>query len=59
MFFIASFLNYNEGFGFLAETFTLLYGKFRLHSEKMKQLMMDIESRREKGPELVCLIYFF
>jgi len=31
--------------------FTLLYGKFRLHADKMKQLMTDIEQRHEKGPE--------
>lgn len=31
--------------------FTLLYGKFRLHADKMKKLMSDIEQRREVGPE--------
>nr|CAG4649996.1 EOG090X02EM [Sida crystallina] len=31
--------------------FTLLYGKFRLHADKMKQLMTDIERRREIGPD--------
>lgn len=54
-----SIYNNNFGFHFSAETFTLLYGKFRLHSEKMKQLMVDIETRREKGPELVYSTYFY
>ena len=31
--------------------YALLYGKFRLHSEKMKQLMTDVENRLENGPE--------
>lgn len=34
-----------------SHAFTLLYGKFRLHADKMKHLMTDIELRREKGPE--------
>ncbi|XP_046442585.1 conserved oligomeric Golgi complex subunit 3-like isoform X2 [Daphnia pulex] len=36
--------------------FTLLYGKFRLHADKMKQLMTDIEQRHEKGPEYEQLL---
>nr|CAG4649154.1 EOG090X02EM [Scapholeberis mucronata] len=36
--------------------FTLLYGKFRLHADKMKKLMSDIEQRREKGPEYEQLL---
>lgn len=45
-------------FLFLGESyaFTLLYGKFRLHADKMKQLMTDIEERREKGPEYVSYV---
>jgi len=39
-------------FGFIeSQAYTLLYGKFRLHADKMKHLMSDIEIRRDKGPE--------
>nr|CAG4642358.1 EOG090X02EM [Evadne anonyx] len=37
--------------------YALLYGKFRLHSEKMKQLMTDVESRLDNGPEYEQLLY--
>nr|CAG4641520.1 EOG090X02EM [Eurycercus lamellatus] len=36
--------------------FTLLYGKFRLHADKMKNLMTNIEFRRDKGPEYEQLL---
>nr|CAG4634655.1 EOG090X02EM [Alona affinis] len=36
--------------------FTLLYGKFRLHADKMKNLMSDIEARRDKAPEYEQLL---
>nr|CAG4643064.1 EOG090X02EM [Ilyocryptus agilis] len=38
------------------ESYALLYGKFRLHSEKMKRLMTDIERRRDNGPEYEQLL---
>lgn len=31
--------------------YALLYGKFRMHAEKMKNLMTDIERRCDNGPE--------
>lgn len=39
--------------GFIGDSYAyaLLYGKFRMHAEKMKNLMSDIERRCDKGPE--------
>nr|CAG4647727.1 EOG090X02EM [Moina brachiata] len=36
--------------------YALLYGKFRMHAEKMKNLMSDIERRCDKGPEYEQLL---